>query len=80
MDGAANLCFFRLEQMDGKWWFITPDGHPFLAFGALHAGEYKIMQPYNKAHWIKKLGLKQDATGEDFAGAHDQLIKEEFNI
>ncbi len=71
--------YFRVEQVDGKWWFITPDGHPFLAFGALHAGEYKLMQAYNKSHWIEKLGLKQDARREDFAKAHRLLIKKEFH-
>ncbi|MDH7599036.1 MAG: hypothetical protein QHH07_05300 [Sedimentisphaerales bacterium] len=26
--------FFRVEQIDGRWWFIDPDGHPFLSVGA----------------------------------------------
>ncbi|NBD24753.1 discoidin domain-containing protein [Paenibacillus glycinis] len=25
--------FFRLQQIDGKWWFVTPDGYPFLLKG-----------------------------------------------
>ncbi len=25
--------FFRVEQTDGKWWFVDPDGHPFLSTG-----------------------------------------------
>ncbi|SFS67500.1 discoidin domain-containing protein [Paenibacillus sp. BC26] len=25
--------YFRLEQVNGKWWFITPDGYPFLLKG-----------------------------------------------
>lgn len=22
--------YFRLEQIDGRWWFVTPDGHLFV--------------------------------------------------
>lgn len=22
--------YFRLEQVDGRWWFVTPDGHLFI--------------------------------------------------
>ncbi len=25
--------FFRLEKIQGRWWFITPDGNPFLLCG-----------------------------------------------
>ncbi len=25
--------FFRVEKIDGKWWFVDPDGHLFLAAG-----------------------------------------------
>lgn len=26
--------FFRVEQVDGKWWFIDPHGHPFISTGS----------------------------------------------
>lgn len=26
--------FFRLEQVDGRWWFVDPDGHLFLSIGS----------------------------------------------
>ncbi len=26
--------FFRCEKIDGKWWFIDPDGHQFLSVGS----------------------------------------------
>ncbi|MEV1170795.1 hypothetical protein [Nonomuraea sp. NPDC049784] len=25
--------YFRLRKIDGKWWFVTPDGYPFLLKG-----------------------------------------------
>ncbi len=24
---------FRVEQIDGRWWFVTPEGHPFWSHG-----------------------------------------------
>lgn len=33
-DTTANATgFFRVEQIDGKWWFIDPDGHYFWSSG-----------------------------------------------
>ena len=29
--GAKGTGFFRVEQVDGKWWFVDPDGHLFLS-------------------------------------------------
>jgi hypothetical protein len=26
--------FFRVEKIDGKWWFVDPDGHLFLSLGS----------------------------------------------
>ena len=30
---AKATGFFRVEQIDGKWWFVDPDGHLFLSTG-----------------------------------------------
>ena len=35
---AKATGFFRVEQVDGKWWFIDPDGHFFLSVGAGASG------------------------------------------
>jgi hypothetical protein len=29
---------FRTEQIDGRWFLITPDGHPYLTIGINHVG------------------------------------------
>jgi hypothetical protein len=42
---------FRAEQIDGRWWFITPEGHPFIAVGFNHASTRFLTAPYNCAHW-----------------------------
>lgn len=39
--------FFRVEQIGGRWWLITPKGEAFYALGTDHAN-------YN-AHWCEKL-------------------------
>lgn len=31
---ATATGFFRVEQMDGKWWFVDPDGHLFFSTGS----------------------------------------------
>ncbi len=31
---ARATGFFRVEQIDGKWWFVDPDGHLFLSTGS----------------------------------------------
>ncbi len=30
---ARSTGFFRVEQIDGKWWFVDPDGHLFFSMG-----------------------------------------------
>lgn len=51
--------FFRLEKAD-RWWLVTPEGHAFLSFGInhFHPGWWK--QAYNKASWMKRLGVVQE--------------------
>ena len=31
---ARATGFFRVERIDGRWWFVDPDGHLFLSTGA----------------------------------------------
>lgn len=40
--------FFRVEQVDGVWWFIDPQGNLFLAIGTDHASYF--------VHWCEQLG------------------------
>jgi hypothetical protein len=35
---AKATGFFRVEQIDGKWWFVDPHGHLFLSTGSNGAG------------------------------------------
>ncbi len=38
---AEATGFFRVQQIDGKWWFVDPDGHLFLSVGS------DVIQPFN---------------------------------
>lgn len=35
---ARATGFFRVEQVDGKWWFVDPDGHLFFSTGPTGMG------------------------------------------
>jgi hypothetical protein len=35
---AKGTGFFRVEQIDGKWWFVDPDGHLFFSAGVNGVG------------------------------------------
>ena len=35
---AKSTGFFRVEQIDGKWWFVDPHGHLFLSTGSNGVG------------------------------------------
>ena len=33
---SAATGFFRVEEIGGRWWFVSPDGHGFLSMGINH--------------------------------------------
>jgi len=33
---SAATGFFRVEEIDSRWWFISPDGHGFISMGMNH--------------------------------------------
>lgn len=36
---------FRVEQVNGVWWFVTPAGHPFFSAGVNHISSYGDFAP-----------------------------------
>jgi hypothetical protein len=42
---ARATGFFRVEQINGKWWFVDPHGHLFLSTGANGTGNQQRAQP-----------------------------------
>ncbi|MGW5248374.1 hypothetical protein ACWEQN_31895 [Streptomyces sp. NPDC004129] len=55
---AAPTGFFRTEQVDGRWWIITPDGHGFFSLGLNHAEETDLKYPYNQDIWAERYGSR----------------------
>lgn len=45
--------FFRTEQVGGRWCFITPEGHPFIALGANHTGPTLRHQGRESGLWAR---------------------------
>jgi hypothetical protein len=45
--------FFRVDQVNGRWMFITPEGHSYLALGANHIGKFMQSQ---SAPLLKRFG------------------------
>jgi len=45
--------FFRVEKVDGRWWFITPKGHGFLSLGLNHIDSSALKYPDNIDVWQK---------------------------
>ena len=55
--------FIGLAQIDGVWWFTSPDGEPMLSLGVNHIEPHLWMAPYNLAHTLRRYGA--DFTLED---------------
>lgn len=49
--------YFRVEQLDGRWWFVDPDGYLFLSIGnggnTGRGGIFKNVE--NRKGWLKEL-------------------------
>lgn len=72
--------FFRVEKIKNRWWFVTPEGHPFFSNGVNHVnaeGFYAPalgFSPYKK-NIMEKYGNEQ----KWFEVARDRLLSWGFN-
>lgn len=79
---------FRLEQLDGVWWLVTPDGHLFFSTGVNHISSWADEErttgrrPYresvlarwgSEAVWADVVLARLEAIGLDTVGAWSQL-------
>ncbi|MCC6696512.1 MAG: hypothetical protein IT365_12845 [Candidatus Hydrogenedentes bacterium] len=66
--------WFRTEQIDGKWWLVTPDGHLFLSMGmdCVDAGNPTFVE--QRERWFDWLPASDDplfgSMYQDVSGAH----------
>ncbi len=51
--GSKGTGFFRCEKIEGRWWFIDPNGHPFLSVGS------DVMTPWMETRVEGRMSLFQ---------------------
>jgi hypothetical protein len=56
--------FFRVETIHERWYFITPDGHPYIAFGGNHVGAFLNTQAEKLGYYRRFAGDQKRATSE----------------
>jgi hypothetical protein len=60
----AATGYFRVEQVKGRWFFVTPEGHPFIAIGANHTGPTLRDKAGQEGLW-KRWGGSADETAKN---------------
>lgn len=53
--------FFRVEHIGGRWFFITPEGHGYVALGANHVGKYLDQQADEMDLFARVEGGREEA-------------------
>jgi hypothetical protein len=48
-DTAKATGYVHVQQIEGKWWFIGPDGDKFVSIGVNHIESHLWLARYNKA-------------------------------
>lgn len=52
--------WFRTEQVDGRWWLITPAGHVFFSLGVDSVGTWERTFIEGRQHWFAWLPPRHD--------------------
>jgi hypothetical protein len=66
MDTKAKATgFFRVEKIDGKWWFIDPEGHYFFSSGSTGIGPGGSFARVDGREYIYKSFPPAELTGTD---------------
>lgn len=68
--------FFRVQQVDGRWWFIDPEGKEFFSLALNHAEETDLKYPENYHVWASRYGNRERWIRE---GALSDLKRFGFN-
>ena len=72
--------FFRIDQRDGKHWFVTPEGHAFLANQMDHVAPRYLTGSYNKEFWAQKFNLAADAPPKAFIPGFWEKVKQDKEV
>jgi hypothetical protein len=55
-DSAHATGYVHVQQIDGAWWFVGPDGDKFVSLGVNHIEPHLWLAPYNKAATLDRYG------------------------
>jgi len=65
---AKATGFFRVEKIEGKWWFIDPDGHLFLSMGADSMGASASTSTQGREQLFAAMPPAQTGSGRGGSG------------
>ena len=65
---ARATGFFRVEKIEGKWWFVDPDGHLFLSMGADSMGTSASTSTQGRETLFAAMPPAQTVGGEGTGG------------
>ena len=64
LHAAKATGFVRVEQIEGRWWFIDGAGEKFISMGVNHIEPHLWLAPYNKQNTLERYGPDMvDASG-----------------
>lgn len=72
----AATGFFRVEHDGHRWWFVTPLGHAFIAFGVNHYHADWWAQEYNRQHWLDMFDAAEPFDEKWNTGFREQALKD----
>lgn len=72
--------FFRLEEQNGKTWFVSPEGNAFLANQLDHVAPYYLVNDYNKEHWAREFGIPVDSEMAEFIPGFWKKVKSDQEV
>jgi hypothetical protein len=78
--------FFRIEKINGKWWFVDPHGHLFLSMGADVVGYMNGTRINNRENYYQALpplqeeGSRQIFRNNDFVSFYTWNLQRRFGV
>ncbi|MCX7011825.1 MAG: SGNH/GDSL hydrolase family protein [Candidatus Sumerlaeota bacterium] len=67
--------FVRVEQRDGVWWLVSPEGEPFISIGLNHVAPEMLLLPGNQEATLQRYGADFATSGGRFNSAGEGARK-----
>src|SRR5210317_489136 len=75
--------YVRVQQIDGVWWFLGPDGDKFVSLGVNHIEPHLWLAPYNRDATLKRYGadmVSPDGTFDTHSAAAGKWIDRQIEV